>query len=178
VTTLPHHSIEELEAGQKNPNRTAGSLGNGDKLEPLTMFSSFTAQMLDQIIINGLAHLLRCGTPSTPSTLLPGISVQKTEKWKNGVQVRSDGTLAQLCCGLFCEYRQMKMQAILSIKNEVRMLVLSVCWSGHKLIGSPCHHQPLPVKMILCSIFEGTLSDKKTGLKVRLQVYTLAVCMP
>ena len=57
------------------------------------------------------------------------------------------------------------------------MLVLSACWSGHELIDSPCHHQPLPVKMILRSIFEGTLFDKKTGLKARLQVYTLVVCM-
>ena len=143
VTTLLHYSIENLESRQEDSNGTTSSLGNGDKLEALAMFSYFTVQMLNEVIVNGLAHLLRRSIPSTPSTLLPGISVQKTEKRKNGVQVRSDGTFAQLCRRLFCEHRQMKMQAILSIKYEVRMLVLSACWSGHKLIGSLCHHQPL-----------------------------------
>ncbi len=82
VATLLHHSIEELEAGQENPNSATDSLGNGDKLEALTMFSYFTVKILDEVIINSLAHFLRRGIPSASSTLLPGISVSK--KWKNG----------------------------------------------------------------------------------------------
>jgi len=32
----------------------------------------------------------------------------------------------------------MKVRAILSIKDKIRMLVYGACWSGHKVIGSSC----------------------------------------
>jgi hypothetical protein len=146
VATLLHHPVKALETREKDMNGTTGSFRDRDQLETLTVWPDFALKMLHEVIIDGLTYLIKGIIPSTCSTLLPGISVQKSEEWENGIQVSSDSPLAQLGDSLFGKHSQVKVQAILSIKHKVRMLMLCTRWSGHESIGPPRHHQPLPVR--------------------------------
>ena len=108
VATLLHRAVEELEIRQEHMNRAVRSLCDGDQLEPLKMLAYFALKMLHQVIIDGLAHLVRGGIPAAFGSLLLCICIQEIEKRKNSVQIRSDGACAQWCCSLSRKYGQVK----------------------------------------------------------------------